>query len=59
MTLTSKYVTIMIPILVALYLASIFLALNPIGDVHENRNHEFVLLYEGMPHSMDDGLAEH
>ena len=44
-------------ILVELYVASIFLASNHIGDVHETRDHEFVQLYEDMPHSMDDGLV--
>ena len=54
-----KYITITIVILVAPYVTSIFLASNPIGDGHEDRDHEFVLLYKGMPHSMNDGLTEH
>ena len=59
MTLTRKYVTTTIAILVVPYVAFIFLASNPIGDVHKNWDHEFVLLYEGMPHSMDYGLTKH
>ena len=48
----------MVVILVAPYVASIFLTLNLIGDVHEDRDHEFVLLYKDMPHSTDDDLVE-
>ena len=52
-----KYTT-MVVIFLAPYVVSIFLALNLIGDVHEDRDHEFVLLYKDMPHSMDEGLIE-
>ena len=51
MTLMKKYVTITIAILVASYVTSILLASNPIGEVHEDRNHEFVSLCEDMPHT--------
>ena len=52
-----NYITITVVILVKPYVASIFLASNLIGDVHEARNHKFVQLYEDMSHSMDDGLG--
>jgi len=51
-----KYIIITIAILIAPYIASIFLTSNPIGDGHEHSDHEFVLLYKGMLHIMDDGL---
>ena len=54
-----NYIIITVAILVTLYVASIFLTSNPIGDVHEDRDHKFILLYEDMQHSMDDGLVEH
>ena len=53
-----KYITITIAIVVAPYVASIFFVLNPLVDVHEVWGHKFILLYEGMPQSMDDGLVE-
>ena len=49
----------MVAVFVSPYVVSIFLASNLIGDVHEDRDHEFVILNEDMPHSTDDGLVEH
>jgi len=49
----------MVVILITSYIASIFFTSNPIGDVHEDIDHEFILLYEDIPHSTDDGLVEH
>ena len=53
-----KYITTTVVILVVPYVASIFLASNSIGDVYEDQEHEFVLLYEDMPHSTDKGLVK-
>ena len=39
------------------YVASIFLASNPIGDMHKVRDFEFVQLYADMPDGTDEGLV--
>ena len=52
-----KCMTITVVILVVPYVASIFLASNLIGDVHEARDHEFVQLYKDIPHSTDECLV--
>jgi len=52
-----NYITITVVILVEPYVASIFLASNMIGDEYDAQDHEFVQLYEDMPHDMNDGLV--
>jgi len=52
-----KYITITIVNLIVLYVTFVFLATNLIGDVYEARDHEFLQLYEDMPHSTDEGLV--